>query len=196
MGLDMWIFSAKKVDESRLPEVPHADDLDVTDLHYIVKEDIEGEEELIEELRPFFIERKGIAKYTDWDMLRKAFDIPDGAYPGGYSFNGAEWEFRFYDNGKSYPVKISDEEFEKCRKEHEVEFIIYDLKEITYFRKDYELENSIYEVYNKYTGKDIENCGYYRLTKDMIKELNERDKSFRMLKLSEDDDTLYYHEWY
>ena len=41
MGLDMWIYSGKKPEEDKIPEKPHADELDRLRLNYYIKEDIE-----------------------------------------------------------------------------------------------------------------------------------------------------------
>jgi len=199
MGLDMWIYSGKKPEEDKIPEKPHADELDKLRLNYYIKEDIEEDLYLLKDLLPICIEREGTADDIDWARLRKDYNVPETAHCGGWSNLVDSCIFNYWDNDEKYTIDITDEKLDTYSIIRNVHFIITDLDEISYFRKEYGLQEDIYDVYHEYTGEDIQNCGYYHLTPEMIKELNERNKLFAKEyfgTFAENDDSLYYHEWY
>ena len=70
------------------------------------------------------------------------------------------------------------------------------LNEITYFRNEWDLDIEIGTIYNKFSYNNQMKCGgYYHLSKDMIHELNEKNKLFAEEYFCEDDNSLYYHSW-
>ena len=73
--------------------------------------------------------------------------------------------------------------------EKTVDSYICKRKEVYYMRKEYEVQDSIYELYDGV----IDNCGYHHMTEDMIDVVNEcAGKKV----LDTQANNLYYHEWY
>lgn len=195
MGLDMWILSGSKPDENKIPEMPNLDALRA--LGYRVFEEDEEYMDLLLDILPICIKRKGKTTVTDWDRFRKDFDIPEDAEPTMASYGGDCVYFKYATkDGLNLEVDLSAEEFRSYDIEKDAILYITKLEEISCYRKEYDLENDIYDVYHEFSSRDIENCGYHHLTGEMIKELNQRNSLFAEECFSEDDESLYYHEWY
>jgi hypothetical protein len=92
---------------------------------------------------------------------------------------------------------MSHEDYEKkYTKKVPKNFLITSKEEVQYWRKEYDVQSDIYDVYNEHTGRSIINCGYHILTPEMIEDLNLRNETFRDCHFEDSDSTLVYHEWY
>ena len=195
MGLDMWIYEGVKPEEDSVELHPSLKELETLGYRCFNTEYID-DDRLVEDILPICIKRKCTYKGYDWDKMRADYNIPADSHMGGWSLADMN-SFSFYDGkGKKYKIEISPKDMEKYSKEFESEFLITKLYELRYFRKEYKVQDDVYNVYHEISGKDIQNCGYHQLTKKMIKKLNKRNELFKHQPLPEYLESLYYHEWY
>ena len=92
--------------------------------------------------------------------------------------------YNLYD--KTIEVSLSEIE-EKFKKEITYDGYAVELQRVAYWRKDYDLEDRIYEQLDR----EIENCGYYLVTNKDLEELDLLD-----IIDCEPNDDIFYHEWY
>lgn len=193
MGLDMFVFEAEKPSETITKKLKTIDDCYKYDLFVITEEDYI--EEMYSDLLPFMSEVEILVYKTDFDRFKKDHKIPEDYYQSGFS-SGYRLHFTYENRDHSDEIKfeISDNDFrEKYVYQIPEKCYVVKLCETEYWRKYYALQSYIYEKYHEYTGKTIENCGYHRLSEEMLHELNENFfYEFDQLH----GDNLFYHEWY
>jgi len=193
MGLDMFVFEAEKPSEAITKKLKTIDDCYKYDLSVVTEEDYN--EEIYSDLLPFMSEVEILIYKTDFDRFKKDHKIPEDYYQSGFS-TGYYLHFTYKNRNHSDEIKIeiSDTVFrEKYVYQIPEKCYVVKLYEAKYWRKHYALQSYIYEKYHEYTGKTIENCGYHRLSEEMLHELNDN-----MLYEQEQlhGDNLFYHEWY
>ena len=196
MGMDAWVYSGEKPDIDRLPLKPHTDDLDKLDYNYFIKEHI-NDMSKIQDLLPICIEKEGTTVVIDWDKLKKDNNIPLNTRSGGYTQDKYGITQYFYDDDNNkYEVTLSSLKFNSYKIEKDVHLYITRLNEITYFRNEWDLDVEIGTIYNELTyDNQIKGGGYYHLNKEVLHELNEKNKLFAEEYFCEDDNSLYYHSW-
>ena len=193
MGLDMYIMEAEKISAETAKGLKTIDDCYKHELIVMSKKHYEENDEMMSDLLPFFTEVEILVHKTDHERFRKDYKIPDNYHQTGFS-NGHNLHFTYSNEDHSDEIKIEIPENEYTDKyiyQIPEKCYVAKLQEIEYWRKHYDLQDLIYEMYHEYTGKYVDNCGFYRLTKEMIEEINyEFDENLPC------SDDLYYHEWY
>lgn len=108
------------------------------------------------------------------------------------------WNFIFQYGkygGLRKEILISDEELKKYDKQVIRKALIYKYDELAYWRKEYDLQDLIY---NEYNG-EVYNCGFHKIDDELMKKINKYLKLREMNKQSINDDgyiVKMYHEWY
>ncbi len=187
MGLDMYVYKASKPVELRTDIVYNYNT--IRDKGYSLYEalDVEGEA-WFADLMPFCVKIRCVAQYYDIPRIAEVYDLGENAHWSGFGPNG------LYFIGSNKEVTIPDEEVEQYCVEHEREWYAVCIEEVAYWRKHYELQTEIHNLY-KNKGVTIENCGYYLLDEtalNIIKELSHTDNQLELYNAN----TLLYHEWY
>lgn len=195
MGLDMFVYEAEKLSEKTTKKLKTIDDCYNLDLFVIPKKEYKEQENMYSDLLPFMSEVEILIHKTDFDRFKKDYKIPEDYYQSGFS-SGYCLRFTYENRDHSDEIKIEifDNDFRK-KYVYQIPEKCYVVKlyETEYWRKYYALQSYIYETYHEHTGKEIENCGYHRLSEEMLHELNKNI-------LCENEqlygDNLFYHEWY
>lgn len=188
MGLDMYIFRVSK---------PHLDDSVVynrEDLHGIILSEEELKNPMYQQLAPYAQSLQVRSEYYDMAKIRKDYGLSESSYICEYSasddFSGIVVEDK--ESGKK--AKITDEEINLKYTISRIEpRFVCNAEKSSYFRKEYDLQDWIHE----HVEGEIENCGFYILSKDFLQRLN---KKFKEAGVEEEDPNeeyaLFYHEWY
>ena len=92
-------------------------------------------------------------------------------------------------------VKISKDDLNKYDKKVFRETIVFKGDELAYWRKEYDLQDLIY---NEYCGQ-VYNCGFHEIDDEMMRKINRYLRVRNMDKQSINNDgyiAKMYHEWY
>ena len=190
MGLDMYAYRVRKLTDEELTEIEGRNVSNLGDeVLCIPEEDIaENEDGAFADLLPY-IRQVNVAKTeTDFDKIRRDYGVPDSWELYSYGYNGSATTLRFWGGNRNNVKEISisyqkSKEYERtrivpCRAVHYVE--------VGYWRKEYDLEDALYEAYDG----QIVNCGFHLANEKMQRLMLEHDAYFSP------DDTVFYHEWY
>lgn len=208
MGLDMWVHSVERPSMLVVGKFETTNDVYAAPgYNYILAEDMLSEPEMYQDLTPFTIKTILKTEVFNEDRFKKANNIPtDYICTGGhYGYNETNWT---YMSKRSNPTKniieisCSKDDYPKYLDYPAKECYIFRYDELTYWRKNYNTQDNIYNIYNKYSKQNIQNCGWHRLTQEMVKELNKIDKEFAkerfgiIASVDDENSGLFYHEWY
>lgn len=199
MGLDMWIYGIKDIDEKDIPENVTAKWLDDNGYSYVQQyEDDDEFYKMYHDLYDYSVMKDVIFTVTDFDKVKKDYKISENAIFAGLSSNGTVRTV-FFEYGKYHrtqkSVALSQEEWNKYDKQVIRKALIYKYDELAYWRKEYDLQDLIY---NECNG-EIYNCGFHKIDHELMKKINKYLKSRKMDKQSINDDgyiVKMYHEWY
>ena len=128
--------------------------------------------------------------------MKKEYKIPKTAVCGftSYGKDRVSMEYHCKGSKKSYEVHLSYEEFNNYFYSTENELLVFKGNDVYYWRKAYDVQNMIYEMYNEETGKDIQNCGFHLMSDNIIEALeNVYEVELGYL---DEDEAFFYHEWY
>lgn len=195
MGLDQYIYRLSKVGKDTIKKLNgmNEDDIDWHDYMIVSKETMDKYpncySDILDILRPIQVKNTLI----DIDRMEKDYHV-DGLRCRGtiMSYKGIVYEYvkKTPDgNHETISISLSEEQLKKYRYEKTVDSYICRRKEVYYMRKEYEVQDSIYELYDG----AIENCGYHHMSEDMIHAVNEcAGKKV----LDPAATNLFYYEWY
>jgi len=191
MGLDQYVYRLSKVGKDTIKKLNgmNEDDIDWHDYMVVSKEAMDkypnSYSDILDILRP--IQVKNIL--VDTERMEKDYHV-DGLYCRGTIMSSKGIVYEYVDgNHETISIALSEEQLKKYRYEKTVDSYICKRKEVYYMRKEYEVQDSIYELYDGV----IDNCGYHHMTEDMIDVVNEcAGKKV----LDTQANNLYYHEWY
>jgi hypothetical protein len=189
MGLDQYIFRVKKPNlEDR---VYTHEELGNLCLHSAYLKDVAEAPELIEQLIPYAVVRNVEAQFINKAKIIEDYNLPDNAYISYMS--SVEVKYRGKDNdGNDISVTIDYNEIEKKYIATEIlPCYVWDAEEIQYWRKEYDLQDWIYQNIN-----NVQNTGYYILNAEMIRELNSLFDEHLPKEDPDDESALFYWEWY
>ena len=206
MGLDMWMIEVKKMtkkETAALNNMTYEEISDLPDFSYYIKEEVDEENtEFLEDLMPYTITVPVNIKYYDMEKIKEDYNIPEEAwqYKASYSKDGVEYGYCFSDHRKKdITIKLTNEEIEKYIVSKPRHLIVYKRKEVAYWRKFYELQDLIYDMYREYRHKEIQNCGMHVLSDDMLNEISKMcrkyDYKFNKPRWTKSN-AFFYHEWY
>lgn len=196
MGLDMWIYGIKEINEKDIPENVTEEWLDNNYYSYVEQyEDDDEFDKMYHDLYDYSIMKNVIFTDTDYDKIKKDYKLPKNALVAGWRSDGTIiFQYGKY-GGLRKEVTISNEELKKYDKQVIRKALIYKYDELAYWRKEYDLQDLIY---NEYNG-EIYNCGFHKIDDELMKKINKYLKSRKMDKQSINDDgyiVKMYHEWY
>ena len=188
MGLDMYVFAARKtkLDENKIYK--HSELGDV-----IAIPDDEKDDPKIAQIIHLAKPIKVITEYLDFQKIKETYHFendPDvKIYGNGFS--------QFSDTASKYTVKIGSDRIDAEFTKTEVGICyVVDIEEVAYWRKAYDIQDWFHAELNC----PVENCGYYRITTEQANEYNKKFGAIEYadwIDLSEYDDVEYfYHEWY
>ncbi len=207
MGLDMWMYEVKKMTKKEiamLNNMSYKEISDLPDFSYYIKEEVDQKnEEFIEDLLPYTITVPVNIKYCDLEKVKREHNIPDDYYLFRASYrNTADIEYEYGSSDyrkKKIIVNFTNEEFENYIVNKPRHLIVYKQKEVAYWRKFYELQEKIYDMYFEETTKEIQNCGMHSLSDDMLNEISKMCRKygykFRKPRWTKSN-AFFYQEWY
>lgn len=91
-------------------------------------------------------------------------------------------------------VVLSDEKYLSYTFEKPLDCYVFHREEAGYWRKDYGLQDLIYDMYAEKCRESIENLGFHKMDDEMMREISEYSGE-KFDELS-DDECYVYHEWY
>ena len=200
MGLDMFAFKIRKVTAEELASINSYEDVR-NGLNAISVADFNDNPEMFNDLGPYVTKKALSTSYINYDKIREDFGIPEKAHCVGERYSAEGWSFSYrWEDGEekqNKKVSISAESKDEYLITKDTDFFLFHCTDVGYWRKDYELQDEIYDGFH-FAGTEVENCGYYKVNDDVF-ELIRDDLSEEGVDayLSEDADTgLFYHEWY
>lgn len=178
MGLDMYLYRAEKANSYKEASftIPEKDFLDNEDMYCSLKPYLQKE-----------IVRMDV---IDWDRLKKDYDIPShyslrfGHKSFTYTYKdslGNEIDKTFYEDDLKEKGYIHEED---------IPYYFCNIFEVAYWRKDYELQETIYDSIEE----TIENCGFYEI--DSLFAARLMYDCYDTTEKFNPDFTYFYHEWY
>lgn len=183
MGLDMFLFKAKQIREKELVElIDKNTETFPSGIWVFEAKDVEkfDNEAMFADLMPYLSKIDAKKSCYDIDRIKSDNNIPSEArlFMRSRDRETAIFSFRWNDEKKD--VQFGRDEYII---EQKVEVYVCKAEEVRYWRKAYDIQNKIHQSYDGI----IENCGYYALNEDILRELLPRWKYFN---------GILYHEWY
>lgn len=195
MGLDMYLYRAKKPKYSTDEEFITKNWLEEKGFYCIPKESMDYSKEA---LLPYCKED---------DVMIKMINIRQIIIDNGYDPDTCEIYLRYQikdkigykicsENKVLKEIELTIEEL-KIRYEYESleDVYVVDLKEVAYWRKEYDLQDYIYRIIDS----SIDNCEYKKLSMDQVLDILDYDDSGVDTDCIEDeteDCAYFYLEWY
>lgn len=191
MGLDMWVYGIKDITKDDIPDKMTEDWYEEHGYNTIIEYDDDNEfDVMFHDLFDYSVIRNVEYTEVDFDKVKKDYGIKPEASISMMCGDGTIG----FSHGKYYKeINLSD------TKKYEVKIyrksLIYKSEELAYWRKEYNLQQLIYDNYDG----DVYNCGFHKLDDDLIKKINKYLKRNDMNKQGINDpdyDVKMYHEWY
>lgn len=192
MGLDMYIYGIEDISNENIPENLDEKWYDDRGYNYCILYD-EEDEALYRDLYDYSLIRNVVYTETDWEKFKKHHHLSEDAQLWRVSSNNT-YSFTWgnnLENNKEFQIsELKKYDIKVVRKT-----LIFRKKELAYWRKEYDLQDLIY---NNYDG-EIYNCGYHYLNDEIMKKINNYLKKRHIDKqdLNNSDYPIkMYHEWY
>lgn len=193
MGLDMWMYGIKDISNEDIPDGMPQEWYEEHDYEMIEHyEDDDDFDNICHDMYNYSVIRNVEYTETDFEKIKEDYNVNKDAY---ISMLGSGGVIGFSCGNYYKEVKISVDELKKYDKKVFRESLIYKADELAYWRKEYDLQDLIY---NEYYG-NIYNCGFHLIDDDMMKKINRYLKSRDMNKQRINNDgyvAKIYHEWY
>ena len=193
MGLDMWMYGIKDISNDEIPDGMPESWYEEHGYKMITHyEDDNDFDNMFHDMYDYSVIRNVEYTETDFEKIKEDYNVKKEAHISMMSGGGV---IGFSCGEYHKQVKISEDELNKYDKKVFREAIIFKGDELAYWRKEYKLQELIY---NKYYG-NIYNCGFHEIDDDMMKKINRYLKSKDMDKQNINDDgyvAKMYHEWY
>ncbi len=193
MGLDQYIYRCRKIGKKALLQLngKRKSEIDWHEYMVLHKDRVDKRHEMYGDLMDILQPIKLVKTSIDMYRIRENHDVP-AHYEIGYRSEGdGQITWSFYGDPEEKPVIVSltDNELKPYTYDQLTDYYICRSKEVYYMRKEYEVQDSIYELYDG----TIENCGYHHMSENMIDVVNEcAGKKV----LDPAATNLFYHEWY
>lgn len=188
MGLDQYIFRIKKLELA--DRLYTSEELSEMGLNKIPAEDFH--QEMYEQLKPYAVKRDVLCKFYDVEKMITDYNLPNGSRI--WSYCGSEITIGGYDahNQRVDKTITRDEIDRKYTKTEIVPHYIFSTEEVWYWRKNYDLA----EWLDANIKCKLENTGYYKLTKTLIKRINSKFKAEIPEESATKESAMFYWEWY
>ena len=191
MGLDHYVYRMKQIGKKTLLQLngKKEDDFDYHEYLILDKDYVDDNPSMYKDIMTILRPIQIVKEYVNMDLIRKDNNIPEDWHLGLRSY-GEDITYGFYGRDhQSKQVHLTVEQHKKYEYSELVDSYICYCTEVHYMRKEYDIQDAMYELHDG----DIQNCGYYHMSEEMIDKLNEL--SGRKV-LDESATNLYYHEWY
>ena len=189
MGLDQYVFRVKKAElEDREYTTNELSGLDV---NYVSAKNVEENEEFYAQILPYAIKRDVSYLTYDVDNMISDYNLPSNSRIWMSCYDRIEF-CGTDENGERVTKVITREEIEEKYTLVETEpHYIWDQKEIAYWRKNYDLQDWVYDALD-----NVDNTKYCILNKDTIREINRAFGEHLPLREPTKRSALFYWEWY
>lgn len=191
MGLDMYAYSVRRLTDREMLSLEGQNIYALSDdILCFTQENIDaGNSKETRDILPYMRQFTGKITETDYKVLKRDYNIPSDWGLCGIGHHGDIISLRFhydYSGLNSKELTMTDFEFRKYDHVRELPCFAVYVKEVAYWRKNYELEDALYDAYDG----QIQNCGWHLA--------NEKMKSLMIGAGASIDhsDTIFYHEWY
>ena len=192
MGLDMWMYGIKDISNENIPDGMPESWYEENGYKLVTHYDDDNDfEQMFHDMYAYSVEKNVEYGETDFDKIKEDYGIKKEAYFSYFGGNTIGFSCKDYYK----EIDITHDELDKYEKKVFHKALIFKGDELAYWRKEYDLQDLIY---NEYNGQ-ICNCGFHRLTKTMMTKINRYLKSRDMSKQNingEDYVAKMYHEWY
>ena len=190
MGLDQFIFKISKANlENRTFT---SEDIENMKLARIAVEEFNTHKNMYKAILPYVEKRDVECKLYDTDKLFSDYKLPEDSHIWCFAPTGIAIGYTKA-NGERGNQEVSNEEIEaKYIKKKAIPSYVFKSEEVYYWRKEYDLCDWIENALKK----PIENCGYYKLNKTIIKRMNSKFKSEVPVESANKEYAYFYHEWY
>lgn len=192
MGLDMWIYGIKDISNEDIPDDMPESWYEKNSYKLITHYDDDNDfEQMFHDIYAYSAEKNVEYNETDYDKIKEDYGIKKEADISYFGHNTIEFSCKDYYK----KIDISQDELDNYEKKVFHKALIFKGDELAYWRKEYDLQDLIY---NEYNG-DVYNCGFHKIDDELMKKINKYLKSKGMDKQSINDDgyvVKMYHEWY
>ena len=196
MGLDMYMYGIVDISSDDIPDGEKTNVYEDKGYSLIDKKDYDEDEfdGMFHDLIPYAVIRNVSYTLTDWEKIKKSYNLPENSNLCGISSDGTYW-FIDSDSKKDYKIFISEQEMRKYDYQELRESLVFKCEELAYWRKEYDLQDLIH---NEYKGT-IYNCGFHLMDDNLMKDINKYLKKRDMDRQSINNPEYIakmYHEWY
>ena len=191
MGLDQYLYRVSKIDDGLAKRIEGKNRRDLQEYFILDSEGVESDEtqRMLKDLLPYLTKVKMLRTGIDIERAKKDNNVEMDYDWIGYHYSGDKRA------GLWFIGNVGAEELVECdveQYEYEEPFEAYvcQKEEVYYWRKAYEVQDYVYDALKP---TQVENCGYYLLSPDIINDMVERgfiDYCF------DDSGDILYHEWY
>lgn len=193
MGLDQYIYRCSKIGKKTLSQLngKRESEIDWHEYMALRKDSVDKHPEKYGDLMDILQPIKLVETLINMYRIREDHDVPAHYEIGYRSVGNGQTTWSFYGDPEEKPITVSltDDELKPYTYDQPTDYYICRGKEVYYMRKEYEVQDSIYELYDG----TIENCGYHHMSENMIDVVNEcAGKKV----LDPTATNLFYHEWY
>lgn len=189
MGLDSYVFRIIKP-EPLNEEVVSEPELNSIGLNFVRTVDLTPG--MFQDLVPYSLQARIITPDLDMEAIRKVYG--DSVGKAGLIFN-QDGSIEFLNSGSENILITADEVQRKFKVYKEMPSLLFFSDEVAYWRKNFSVQKFFYEHID-----DIENTGFYIISKEVLEQYNElADKNgWQRLPLEAPSEytALFYHEWY
>ena len=153
------------------------------------------------ELLPFLSKIRIPCRYIDLRKIKEDYKIPEDLFKTDCDKITEDnktyivFHFEDFDYTRNIDVKIPEDIFhESYTFEEYTDFYFWKTTEIQYWRKNYELRDILH---NRCIKSDVENCGWYRVTDEMIVEMKKHNAFEEGVPVVDHTTSeLFYHPWW
>ena len=199
MGLDMYLYRVSRVPKDELKKLEGKNYYDITEelgsCVMINEGDYNAELPMYKDVIPYLSPIMVKNEYIDLLKLKADYNVDPEAFIVGESYSSESVSYSFMVEGQKNSVKVTltpDELRDKYRFEKVERMYIAYATEVHYWRKAYEVQ----DIFHKNID-DIENCGYYKVSEELLKEVaKEDDTVFSVPFVDTDEVGTFYHSWY
>ena len=196
MGLDMFVYGIRKVQESEIPEVPTFEWLDKRNYRYFIADDGDldacSPNPCIADLIPWSVVREFDSVEVDWNKIRADNGLSPDAFIVAANSNINCSAYIIRGEAKEVVIRVPNES-EQYRLIRKRQLLIYRTDELAYWRKDYDLQSFFYERID-----DLDNVTYAEINPELLSDLKHylSENRKEQQKLGKAYDSYMYYEWY
>lgn len=190
MGLDQYIFRIKKLELS--DRLYTTEDISKMGLNRVSVEDFTKHQDMYKQLEPYAVKRDIVCQLYDVEKMIADYNLPSNSCIWRYCGDNITIGGYNVDGNRVDQTITCDEIDRKYTKTEIIPHYIFATEEVWYWRKNYDLA----EWLSVNMKNLIENTGYYKLTKTLIKRINSKFKTTIPEESATKESALFYWEWY